>query len=97
MKDNIRICCHERTDTVMPLGILKVIRDGVMASVFVSIVDFVTDDNTPVTHDAQFVRRGDAEEIRALANSACNQGIVRLANGDCYSLMNSSPIWGNVA
>lgn len=81
----------------MPLGILKIIRDGINASIFISIVDFVTDDNHPVCHDAQFVRRGDAEDMRAMAVAVCDQGIVRLSNGDCYALMNSRPVWGDVS
>lgn len=81
----------------MPLGILKIIRDGIQASMFVSIVDTVLEDNTAICHDARLVRRGDAEDIRSLATAACDSGIVRLANGDCYSLMNSAPLWCNVA
>ena len=81
----------------MPLAILKVIRDGISASMFISVVDYVLNDNTPICHEAHFVRRGDAEEIRRFANLFCDQGIVELIGGNCYRLMNSKPIWGDVA
>lgn len=81
----------------MPLAILKVIRDGISASMFISIVDYVLDDNTPICHDAYIVRRGDAEEIRNYANLACEQGIVELIGGNAYRLMNSAPIWANIS
>ena len=71
----------------MPIGELRMMVSDNLASLFVRIVDYITDDSLIIAHEAVMVRRDDVQTVRKVYDLAISTGIVSLANGDCYRIV----------
>ena len=71
----------------MPRGILKLISYGNdVAALFVSVIDYFTDEGKPVCHEAVLIRKDDFMTCASVFASVRDTRIVRLSNGDAYAI-----------
>lgn len=70
----------------MPKGILKLLVYGDAAALFVSVIDFFTDEGRAITSEAVLVRRDDYRVCESIYEYTRETRIVSTYNGDMYAI-----------
>jgi hypothetical protein len=73
----------------MPKAELRMITSDSVSSIFLKVVDFITEDGHVVSHESIFVNSGQPHEMWPLYRMANSLGIARLSNGSEYEIIGS--------